>query len=202
MLLVSGPVLFTISSRLFGISIVTVIMAAFVSMFYSKIYRNYYSKVMSQNAEVQSYLYESINGAATVKALNAEEIVNLEYEKKKMKAVNTSWTLNKYGISQGLIAGLINGISGILVYWLGCSGIIKGTLSFGSLITFNSLLGYFTGPLFRLINIQNQVQEALVAAVRVGEVLKSILSLKSLTERLKWKILHFLMVQGFLFMSI
>ena len=172
MLLVSGPVLFSISSRLFGISIVTVIMAAFVSMFYSKIYRNYYSKVMSQNAEVQSYLYESINGAATVKALNAEEIVNLEYEKKKMKAVNTSWTLNKYGISQGLIAGLINGISGILVYWLGCSGIIKGTLSFGSLITFNSLLGYFTGPLFRLINIQNQVQEALVAAVRVGEVLE------------------------------
>ena len=38
---------------------------------------------MSQNAEVQSYLYESLNGVATVKALNAEEIVNVEYEKKE-----------------------------------------------------------------------------------------------------------------------
>ena len=31
--------------------------------------------------EVQSYLYESLNGVATVKAFNAEEIVNYEYEK-------------------------------------------------------------------------------------------------------------------------
>ena len=135
-------------------------------LFYSLL-SSYYSKSMSQNAEVQSYLYESLNGVATVKALNSEEIVNVEYEKKKMTAIETGWTLNRYGISQGLISGLINGISGILVYWIGCSSILEGLMSFGTLITFNSLLGYFTGPLFRLINIQNQVQEALVAAERV-----------------------------------
>ncbi|MBP5520321.1 MAG: peptidase domain-containing ABC transporter [Treponema sp.] len=172
MLIVSGPILFSINSKLFGISIATVALASVVSIVYAKIYRNYYAKSMSQNADVQSYLYESLNGVATVKALNAEEIVNTEYEKKKMTAVSTNWTLNRYGISQGLVSGLINGISGILVYWIGCSAIIGGTMSFGTLITFNSLLGYFTGPLFRLINIQNQVQEALVAAERVGEILE------------------------------
>ena len=172
MLIVSGPILFSINSKLFGISIATVVIASGVSVFYAKIYRRYYAKSMSQNADVQSYLYESLNGVATVKALNAEDIVNHEYEKKKMIAVNTGWTLNRYGISQGLVSGLVNGISGILVYWIGCSSIIGGTMSFGTLITFNSLLGYFTGPLFRLINIQNQMQEALVAAERVGEILE------------------------------
>lgn len=172
MLLVSGPILFSINAKLFGISFLTVVLAAAVTMIYAKIYRSFYSKSMSQNAEVQSYLYESLNGVATVKALNTEEIVNIEYEKKKMTAVNTAWTLNKYGISQGLISGLINGISGLLVYWLGCSSIIGGVMSFGTLITFNSMLGYFTGPLFRLINIQNQIQESLVAAERVGEILE------------------------------
>lgn len=172
MLIVSGPILFGINAKLFGISLATVFLVAVISMIFAKIYRSYYSKTMNQNAEVQSYLYESINGAATVKALNAECIVNEEYEKKKMTAVNTGWTLNKYGISQGFITGLINGISGILVYWIGCSSIIGGTMSFGTLITFNSLLGYFTGPLFRLVNIQNSVQEALVAAERVGEILE------------------------------
>ena len=172
MLVVSAPILFSINTKLFGISIVTVIFAIAVSVIYAKIYRSYYSKSMSQNAEVQSYLYESLNGVATVKAFNAEEIVNYEYEKKKMTAIDTGWTLNKYGISQGFISGLINGISSLLVYWLGCSSIIEGTMSFGALITFNSLLGYFTGPLFRLINIQNQIQEALVAAERVGEILE------------------------------
>lgn len=172
MLIVSGPILFSINARLFGISIATVILASVVSVIYAKIYRSYYAKSMSQNAEVQSYLYESLNGVATVKALNAEQIVNIEYEKKKMTAVNTGWTLNRYGISQGFISGLISGVSGILVYWIGSSAIIGGLMSFGTLITFNSLLGYFTGPLFRLINIQNQVQEALVAAERVGEILE------------------------------
>ena len=172
MLVVSAPILFSISGRLFGISFITVILAASVSFIFARIYRSYYSKSMSQNADVQSYLYESLNGVATVKALNAEKIVNLEYEKKKMTAVNTAWTLNRYGISHGLLSGLISGISGILVYWIGCSSIISGIMSFGTLITFNSLLGYFTGPLFRLINIQNQVQEALVAAERVGEILE------------------------------
>lgn len=172
MLVVSGPILFGINSKLFAISIATVLVVAVISMIFAKIYRSYYSKTMSQNADVQSYLYESINGVATVKALNAEQIVNDEYEKKKMTAVNTGWTLNKYGIAQGLLSGLINGISGILVYWLGCSSIIGGTMSFGTLITFNSLLGYFTGPLFRLVNIQNSVQESLVAAERVGEILE------------------------------
>lgn len=172
MLLVSGPILFSINSQLFGISITTVVIVSVISVIYAKIYRSYYAKSMSQNAEVQSYLYESLNGVATVKALNAEEIVNHEYEKKKMTAVSTDWTVNRYGISQGFISGVINGISGILVYWIGCSAIIGGMLSFGTLITFNSLLGYFTGPLFRLINIQNQVQEALVAAERVGEILE------------------------------
>ena len=172
MLIVSAPILLSINKTLFGISIITVILGAIISVVYARIYRSYYTKQMSQNAEVQSYLYESLNGVSTVKALNAEKLVNLEYEKKKMTAIDTAWKVNRYGISQGFFSGLINGISGILVYWIGCSSIISGTMSFGTLITFNALLGYFTGPLFRLINIQNQVQEALVAAERVGEILE------------------------------
>lgn len=172
MLLVSGPVLININSSLFGISFFTVVIISLVSIIYAKIYRSYYSKVMSENAEVQSYLFESLNGAATVKSLNAEDFIHLEYEKKKMKAVSSSWNVNRFGISQSLISELVNGISGILIFWIGSSFIIKGELSLGTLITFNSLLGYFTGPLFRLVNIQNTVQESLVAAQRVGEILE------------------------------
>ena len=172
MLLVSGPILWKISSTLFSISIVTVLVVSGVAAVFARIYRRYYSKVMSENADVQSYLFESLNGVATVKALNAEDIVHNEYEKRKMKAVASGWQVNTYGIVQGLISGIINGVSGILVFWLGSSFIIKGTLSFGTLLTFNSLLGYFTGPLFRLVNMQNDVQESLVAAERVGEILE------------------------------
>ncbi|MCR4734162.1 MAG: peptidase domain-containing ABC transporter [Treponema sp.] len=172
MIIVSGPILLKISGRLFAISFSTVILASVVSAIFARIYRSYYARTMSQNADVQSFLYESLNGISTIKALNSEEKINSEYENKKMTAVTTSWKLNRIGISQGLISALINGISGILIYWIGSSGIINDLLSFGTLITFNSLLGYFSSPLFRLIGIQNGIQEALVAAQRVGEILE------------------------------
>ena len=172
MMLVSGPILVGINIKLFSIAAGTVIIIAIFSLFFSKIYKYLYLKNLSQNSEVQSYLYEIIKGASTVKAFNAEANVNETYEKKMMKAVNTSWKLNGYGISQELISGIINGISGILVFWIGCSSIITESMSFGTLITFNSLLGYFTGPLYRLVNIQNSVNEAFVAAERVGEILE------------------------------
>lgn len=172
MILISGPILYNINSKLFGISIITVFFAALSSISYAKIYKRFYSKAMSQNAEVQSYLYESLNGVATVKALNAEEIVNNEYEKKKMTSVNTNWKISNIGISQELISGLINGISSILIVWIGSYSILNGSMSFGTLIAFNSLLGNFSDPLFRLLSIQNSLQESLVAAERVGEILE------------------------------
>jgi len=172
MLLVSGPILFKICSSLFSISVMTVLLLSVSAAVFAKIYRSYYVKVMSENAEVQSYLFESINGIDTVKALNAELLVFGEYEKYQMKYIGTSWCINQIGIIQGIIGGIVNGLSGILIFWLGSSSIIAGTLSFGTLMTFNSLLGYFTGPLFRLINIQNSAQEALVATERVGEILE------------------------------
>lgn len=171
LLFVSGPILWNINSKLFLISLLTIVIACAVSIIFAQIYKKYYSKMMSQNADVESYLYESINGVATVKALNAEDFVYEEYEKRKMASNETSWHLNNIGISQKLISGIINSACSIFTLWVGCSSIIDGTLSFGTLLTFNSLLDYFTGPLFRLVNFQNSMQEAFVAAERVGEIL-------------------------------
>lgn len=172
MLIISSPILFKIDAKLFGVSCITVILAGFISVFFARIFRSYYSKVMSEDADVQSYLYESMNGASTVKALNAENIVSMEFEKKKMKYVNTNWKLNNYKIKQEFLSSLLRSVSELLIYWIGCTSIIGSKMSFGTLITFNSMLAYFTGPLFRLMTIQNEVQEALVAAERVGEILE------------------------------
>lgn len=172
MILVSTPVLFSINHVLFYLSFASVLLLSLIAALFSRIYRSFYSKIMGQNADVQSYLYEALNGVATVKAMNAETIVYNEYEKKKMLSTATSWKVNHINIIQSLLTSLINGMTGIIILWLGSYYIINGKLSFGTLITFNSMLGYFTGPLYRLVNIQNDIQEALVAARRVGEVLE------------------------------
>lgn len=172
LLFLSGPILWKINSKLFSISLITVFVLSCVSVCFSRIYKRLYSKSMTENAEVESYLYESLNGASTVKAFDAEHIVYNEYEKRKMKATEIDWKINTTGIIQNLILGILNGSSGIFIYWIGSLNIISGSFSFGTLITFNALLGYFTNPFFRLVNMQNSIQEALVAARRVGEILE------------------------------
>ena len=172
MLFVSGPILLKINSKLFITSFMCTLIIALSSIIFAKVYKHYYAISMGLNADVQSYLHESINGILTVKAMNAEQIVIDDYENKKMKVVDTSWRLNKYKMAQSFINHMITGLCGIVVYWIGSYAILKGTLSFGTLITFNSLLVYFTGPIYRLLNIQNNLQESLVAAERVGEILE------------------------------
>jgi ATP-binding cassette subfamily B protein len=127
---------------------------------------------MQEEAETSSTLVETVNGAYTVKALNAEETVFEEYEKKQMKAIWTSWKTNRLVILQGFITGIISGVNGIINFWVGSAFIISDSFSFGTLISFNALSEYFTGPLFRLVNLQATLQEAFVAAERVGEILE------------------------------
>lgn len=57
------------------------------------------------------------------------------------------------------------------MYWLGSLRILAGTMSLGQLISFVLLSGYFLGPLGRLLTLQPALQEALVSAARLAEIL-------------------------------
>ena len=58
----------------------------------------YIEKRWNRGAELQSYLVESISGAATIKAFNAEDEANLETESRFIKFIKlifkASWLRN------------------------------------------------------------------------------------------------------------
>ena len=172
MIVVAAPFLCKISITLFIIAVLAVILMSIVVALFSFLYRKNYSALMTQNAEAQSFLIEALNGVPTVKALNAHKKIYEEYEKRKMKGIAISWKTDQLEIIQSLVSSIVNGISSLLITAIGCYSIISGKMTFGTLITFNSLLGYFTSPLFRVVNIQTNIQQALVAARRVGEILE------------------------------
>jgi ABC-type bacteriocin transporter len=190
MVVVVGVVLFFQARSLFWIAILVVPLSSLVVWLYSKPYARRYRELMGQSAEVQSYLVESINGSATVKALNAAELVNDEFEKRQMKAV---WTGYRLGVSQNiqsLFVGLIDGWGNNVLFWVGSYLILKDQLSLGQLVSFNALLGYFIDPLKRLLNLQPHLQEAFVAADRLGEILDLPEEIKAEGRWLKPEVIH------------
>lgn len=172
MVFVVGIVLFLRSKVLFGISIIAVPISSFIVWITAKPFARQYRKSMGQNAEVQSYLVETMNGGPTVKAMNASEYAFREYERLQTKAIWTSYKLNVWQTIRNVFTDLINDWGGSVVFWIGSYYILKEQMSLGELISFNALLGYFLGPLNRLLNLQPNLQQAFVAADRLGEILE------------------------------
>ncbi len=167
----SIPLLLTISPRLLLISLISVLFILLFSFIFSKIFSSLYDKAMIQNGKLQSFLFELINGISNIKAQNAEDVLYSKYLHEKNNATLLNWKINYFSIINGFITTLISLIANLIVYWIGANSIIAGTLTMGTLISFNSLLSYFTEPLIRLSNTQKQLQESIIATRRLGEIL-------------------------------
>lgn len=126
---------------------------------------------MEDNANLTSYLVESIEGEETVKAFNGERKVNLETEKKFIKLIKSIF---KHGYVNNLQNSLKNSVKNIFSIAILCIGgyyVLSNQITVGTLISFNALLTYFIEPIERIINLQPQLQSAIVAADRLGEIL-------------------------------
>jgi ATP-binding cassette subfamily B protein len=185
MIVVIGPVLFATSSTLFYILLITVPLSSVILYVFSRMYKKQYRKLMAEGADVQSYLVESVSGMPTVKALNAQNNVFWEYEKRQMKVTWTGWKARRISIFQSMSSELIEGLSNTVIFWVGSFLIMKSQFSLGTLISFTALAGYFTGPLHRLVNLQSSLQEAFVAADRLGEILELEVEIKEDQRALK-----------------
>ena len=126
---------------------------------------------MEDNAQLTSYMVESLNGIQTIKAYNAERKTNRETEIKFVKLLRSVFDLSWVSNLQSSLKIFIELVGGTVILWVGGVSVIQGEMTIGSLITFNSLLVYFLDPVKNLINLQPQMQTAVVAADRLGEIL-------------------------------
>ena len=172
MVIVVGPALFVTNKHLFKILLITIPISSFLIYFFSKLYKKQYKKVMENASDVQSTLVESINGTSTLKAMNAEEYAITNFERHQVRMTKAGWKAAYLQSYQEFFIEMIKQIGNIVIFWFGSLNIIQGKLSIGSLISFSTLSTYFTDPLQRLVNIQSKLQEAFVAANRLGEILE------------------------------
>lgn len=171
MAIAGGIILYTQNSYMFGVTMIVVVFYFVIVMSFNSWYKRLNQKQMEDNAQLTSYMVESLNGIQTVKSYNAEKKVNLETETKFVQLLRSVFKLSWVSNLQGSLVGFVELTGGIVILWVGGYHVVKGDLSMGQLITFNSLLAYFLEPVKNLINLQPQMQTAIVAAERLGEIL-------------------------------
>ena len=171
MAIVGGVILYMQSSKLFFTCFIPIVLYLILVVAFKKKLEDVNRDVMEDNAKLTSYLVESIEGIETVKAFNGERKVNLETEKKFIHFIKSVFKYGYVNMIQASLKGTVKGIFGIAILWIGACLTIKGDITVGTLIAFNSLLAYFIEPIERVINLQPEVQSAMVAAERLGEIL-------------------------------
>ena len=186
-----GTILFISNKKLFLIALtVLVCYTCAVFMFKGAIDRHL-RNVMEKDASLQSYIKESIDGIETLKALNSINIVKERAFTRFESYVNAIFNSNMIFILQDTVITAIELIGSASVLWVGFKLVFTHEISLGMLITFISLLSYFTEPIKNLIELQPNIQKAIVAIDRLNDILsleKEELETKEIVLQDIWKV--------------
>lgn len=169
-LILVGGVLLAQNPNLFLLSLISVPIYMFIIFSFMKPFEKMNHDVMQSNSMVSSAIIEDINGIETIKSLTSEENRYQNIDSEFVDYLEKSFKLTKYSILQTNLKQGTKLVLNVLILWFGAQLVMSSKISIGQLITFNTLLSYFTTPMENIINLQTKLQSAKVANNRLNEV--------------------------------
>jgi len=127
--------------------------------------------IMENAADLESQLVESVTAVRTIKQFGLEDFSNLKTEEhfvSLLKSVYKSGMNSVFSINSSEFSSRI---FTIILLWSGSYFVIDKSITPGELLSFYALVGYFTGPITKLISANKSVQNALIAADRLFEII-------------------------------
>ena len=128
-------------------------------------------RLMENSAELNSHLVESLNSVSTIKSFGLEGYANNKTETRFVQLLKTIFQASVGNLYIGTAASFFTSGFTVILLWVGSLSVLDRQLSPGELLSFYALLGYFTGPVLSLIGANLSIQNALIAADRLFEIL-------------------------------
>jgi ATP-binding cassette subfamily B protein len=155
------------------------LLALGVVPFYASIYlvmnrvnRARQRRLMERGAELQAQLVESLSSVSTIKRFGLEWFANVKTESRFVRMLREVYGAALAAMASGLATEVVSRTFTILLLWMGAGLVIDRDLTPGQLMSCYALLGYFTGPAARLIGANRTIQDALIAADRLFEIME------------------------------
>ncbi len=128
-------------------------------------------KLMEESAALETQLVESLNILGTIKRFGLEEFINDKTETRFIKLLRTVYQSGKASIFSGSSLELVSQLLTIFLLWIGAGYVLDKEITPGELFSFYTLVGYFTSPAAALIGANKAIQEAVIAADRLFEIM-------------------------------
>jgi ATP-binding cassette subfamily B protein len=169
-LIVSFALMFTFFWKLALIMLVVVPFYIVIYYVSNKLNRKVQRKVMERAADLEAQLVESLNSVGTIKRFGLEDFSNLKTETRFVSLLEIIYKSGLNGIFSSSSTSLISQLITVLVLWVGAGYAIGSQITPGELLSFYSVVGYFTGPVTSVIGFNRTLQDAKIASDRLFEI--------------------------------
>jgi ABC-type multidrug transport system fused ATPase/permease subunit len=163
--------MFALHWRLALLSLVTMPFIGYTAVTYGTRVRPMFSRMQRQWAQLTAVLQENVTGVRVVKAFAREQFESEKFAEENRQYLERNITATRL---QALVYPLmlfIAAIGTVLIIWFGGMEVIRGTLTIGTLLAFNSYLQRLAAPTRQLGVIISWVSRAVASGERLFEVL-------------------------------
>ena len=122
-------------------------------------------------ALLQKDLQELLAGILVIKVFTGEKRATIKILGRIKEAIRKEIKLDITATISFISSIIISSIAPIVLIWYGCAEIMRGNLTVGSLIAFNSFIGYLFGPTRNLYDLNIGIQRSLAGVERIFEML-------------------------------
>ncbi len=138
----------------------------------NKINKYWQRKLMEKSAAMETELVGTLQASATIKRFGLEHVMLEKNETSLIALLRTIYDTSLRNIAVSSFAEFVTKLFTLLILWMGSILVIERSLTPGTLLSFYSIIGYFTGPVLVLIGSTKSFQEAIIAADRLFEIME------------------------------
>ncbi|WP_343609646.1 peptidase domain-containing ABC transporter [Chryseobacterium oranimense] len=156
------------------LALITALVIPFYFLVYwitNKLNKKAERKLMEESAELESHLVESITSVKTIKQFGVEIFANNKTDNAFSNLLKTIYASVMNALFSGNSSEFLSRIFTIILLWAGSGYVIDRVITPGELLSFYALIGYFTSPVSQLIGMNKTIQNALIAADRLFEIM-------------------------------
>ena len=146
--------------------------AAFPIFYFGRKIRRVRLGAQEAMADTNAFLHETIVGTKIVKAFSMENHEKKRFAGKSRKIFRLEMKEARVRAMSSPMIELLGGFGIAFIIWYGGKGVIAGTYSFGTFMSFLTAVGLVYQPLKKITRLNNTVQRGLAAVDRIFYILE------------------------------
>jgi ABC-type multidrug transport system fused ATPase/permease subunit len=163
--------MFALHWQLALLSLLTMPFIAYTAITYGTRVRPMFSRMQRQWAQLTAVLQENITGVRVVKAFAREQFESTKFAEENQVYLDRNIVATRLQALVYPLMTFISALGTILILWFGGAEVMRGALTIGTLLAFNSYLQRLAQPTRQLGVIISWVSRAVASGDRLFEIL-------------------------------